>query len=436
MLASRPAEGRGAARALAAPRRRPDGRAPRRAGRLRPGAGAGAAAREPALRPARDEERPGDRGGAGRARRLLRRTTRSAPPTARTPRPRPWRTCCRAPPGSCCEAELDAFHRLLDAPAHPFVVVLGGVKVADKIGVIDRFTQLADAILIGGAMAFTFLAARGLDVGESRHEDEEGQETARRAVADAAARGCELLLPADIVVADRFAADADVRTVAVDADPGRLDGARHRPRDGRGLRRPARGRAHDLLERPDGRLRARAVRARARSPSPRRSPRREAVSVVGGGDSVAAVNVAGVADRITHVSTGGGAALELRRGSHAARRRRARGSGGMSRRPFVAGNWKMHKTAAEAVAFLEAFAGRVPDGVDVAVCPPFTALARCRPRGRGHRCRGVRPEHAPGRGRARSPARCRPGCCSPPVSTASCSATPSGASCSARPTRA
>src|SRR4029077_3838721 len=87
--------------------------------------------------------------------------------------------------GLLLEAELNAFRRLLDAPEHPFVVVIGGVKVADKIGVIDRFTQLADAILIGGAMAFTFLAAQGLPVGGSRHEDADGQETARRAPADA-----------------------------------------------------------------------------------------------------------------------------------------------------------------------------------------------------------------------------------------------------------
>jgi len=121
--------------------------------------------------------------------------------------------------GLLLAAELDAFHRILNEPEHPFVVVIGGVKVADKIGVIDRFTELADSILIGGAMAFTFFAARGMDVGASRHEDADGQEIARRAMADAGERGCELVLPVDVIVADRFAVDADYRTVDADSIP-------------------------------------------------------------------------------------------------------------------------------------------------------------------------------------------------------------------------
>jgi phosphoglycerate kinase len=212
--------------------------------------------------------------------------------------------------GLLLEAEVNAFHRLLDAPEHPFVVVLGGVKVADKIGVIDRFTQLADSILIGGAMAFTFLAAQGHAVGESRREDEDGQETARRALADAAERGCELLLPQDVVVADRFAADAATRTVAADAIPDGWMGLDIGPATvaGYGARLAAartvfwNGPMGVFELEPFARGTVAVARAVAAS---------DAVSVVGGGDSVAAVNVAGVADRITHVSTGGGAALEL-----------------------------------------------------------------------------------------------------------------------------
>jgi phosphoglycerate kinase len=215
--------------------------------------------------------------------------------------------------GLLLEAELTAFQRLLDAPEHPFVVVIGGVKVADKIGVIDRFTHLADAILIGGAMAFTFFAAQGMAVGASRHEDAEGQDTARRALADAAERGCELVLPADVVVADRFAADAAVRTVAADAIPDGWMGLDIGPQTVAAYAERLHGARTIFWNGPMGVFElepfARGTLAVAEAVAGS-----EAVSVVGGGDSVAAVNVAGVADRITHVSTGGGAALELLEG--------------------------------------------------------------------------------------------------------------------------
>ena len=212
--------------------------------------------------------------------------------------------------GLLLEAELRAFQRLLDAPEHPFVVVIGGVKVADKIGVIDRFTHLADAILVGGAMAFTFFAAQGRPVGASRHEDAEGQETARRALADAAQRGCELVLPTDVVCADRVAADAAVRTVAADAIPDGWMGLDIGPETVAAYAERLRGARTIFWNGPMGVFElepfARGTLAVAEAVAAS-----DAVSVVGGGDSVAAVNVAGVADRITHVSTGGGAALEL-----------------------------------------------------------------------------------------------------------------------------
>ena len=121
--------------------------------------------------------------------------------------------------GLLLAGELEAFARILESPEHPFVVVIGGAKVADPVGVVDRFTGLADAVLVGGAMAFTFLAAGGTAVGASRHEDAEGQEVARRAMSDAGERGCELVLPDDVVIAERVAADAPTRVVAADAIP-------------------------------------------------------------------------------------------------------------------------------------------------------------------------------------------------------------------------
>ncbi|HEX2588392.1 MAG TPA: phosphoglycerate kinase [Gaiellales bacterium] len=212
--------------------------------------------------------------------------------------------------GLLLEAELNAFHKLLDDPEHPLVVVIGGVKVADKIGVIDRMTQLADSVLIGGAMAFTFLVADGVDVGASRHEDEEGQETARRAMADARDRGCELLLPRDVIVADRFAADAATKVVPVGEIPAGWMGLDIGPQTADLFAGRLSGASTIFWNGPMGVFELEPFAAGTLEVA-RAVADSDAVSIVGGGDSVAAVNAAGVADRITHVSTGGGAALEL-----------------------------------------------------------------------------------------------------------------------------
>ncbi len=237
---------------------------------------------------------------------------RSAPPTAPTPRPRASPICCRPRRGSCCSPSSRHSRSCSNDPAHPFVVVIGGVKVADKIAVIDRFTHLADTILIGGAMAFTFLAADGVDVGASRHEDSDGQADrppggGRRARARLRAAAARWTWSSPI----GSRPTRRCRPVAVARHPRRLDGPRHRPRDGP----PSTASGSPAPARSSGTGRwacsssSRSPRARSRSPT--RWPNSQAVSVVGGGDSVAAVNVAGVADQITHVSTGGGAALEL-----------------------------------------------------------------------------------------------------------------------------
>ena len=212
--------------------------------------------------------------------------------------------------GLLLAAELEAFGRILEHPERPFVVVLGGAKVADKIGVIQRFTGLADAILIGGAMTFTFLAADGVGVGASKHEDADGQEVARRAAAEAGERGCELVLPTDVVVAERVEADAPTQVVAADAIPDGWMGLDIGPETSAAYGRRLAEARTIFWNGPMGvfELEPFAAGTLAVAHAVAQSG---AVSVVGGGDSVAAVNRAGVADLITHVSTGGGAALEL-----------------------------------------------------------------------------------------------------------------------------
>ena len=212
--------------------------------------------------------------------------------------------------GLLLAAELEAFGRILEHPERPFLVVLGGAKVADKIGVIQRFTGLADAILIGGAMTFTFLAADGVGVGASKHEDADGQEVARRAAAEAGERGCELVLPTDVVVAERVEADAPTQVVAADAIPNGWMGLDIGPETAAAYGRRLAEARRIFWNGPMGvfELEPFAAGTLAVAHAVAQSG---AVSVVGGGDSVAAVNRAGVADLITHVSTGGGAALEL-----------------------------------------------------------------------------------------------------------------------------
>ena len=212
--------------------------------------------------------------------------------------------------GLLLAAELEAFGRILEHPERPFLVVLGGAKVADKIGVIQRFTGLADAVLIGGAMTFTFLAADGVGVGASKHEDADGQEVARRAAAEAGERGCELVLPTDVVVAERVEADAPTQVVAADAIPDGWMGLDIGPETAAAYGRRLAEARTIFWNGPMGvfELEPFAAGTLAVANAVAQSG---AVSVVGGGDSVAAVNRAGVADLITHVSTGGGAALEL-----------------------------------------------------------------------------------------------------------------------------
>jgi phosphoglycerate kinase len=209
--------------------------------------------------------------------------------------------------------EVETLTGLLEAPQHPFVAVVGGVKVADKIGVLDRLAEVADEILVGGAMAFTFLVARGGAVGASLHEDEDGQETARRALRTAEAQGTDLLLPTDVVAADRFDAAAATQVVPADAVPDGWMGLDIGPETAERYADRVRGARTVLWNGPMGafELEPFAAGTRAVAEAVAASPGR---TVVGGGDSVAAVTSMGLADRVTHISTGGGASLELLEG--------------------------------------------------------------------------------------------------------------------------
>ncbi|MEM9177377.1 MAG: phosphoglycerate kinase [Myxococcota bacterium] len=211
--------------------------------------------------------------------------------------------------GGLLQKELDALAVALE-PARPFVCFLGGAKVSDKIGVLEALIERADTIGVGGAMAYTFLKAKGDAVGNSLVEDDRVDD-ARRMMARAAERGCTLLLPTDHVVSDRVEDGAEATTTEsigdglLGVDIGPATTARYAE---------AAASARTLLwNGPMGVFEIDAF-AKGTEGVAHAVADSNATSIVGGGDSLAAVNKTGVGDRIGHLSTGGGASLEFVQG--------------------------------------------------------------------------------------------------------------------------
>lgn len=209
--------------------------------------------------------------------------------------------------------EVEVLSSLLTAPAGPFVSVLGGSKVSDKLPLIESLLVRCDRILIGGAMCFTFLAALGESVGASLHEDEAGQAMARDLLTRAADVNCALQLPVDVLVADRFAADAQLQVVPSDDIPAGWMGVDIGPSTSAAYREAIAAAGTVFWNGPMGAFEIPpfADGTRAVADAMAESP---AATVAGGGDSGAAVAQFGLVDRFTHVSTGGGAALEMLEG--------------------------------------------------------------------------------------------------------------------------
>ena len=209
--------------------------------------------------------------------------------------------------------EVSTLSGMLDEPKRPFVAILGGSKVSDKIKVIDALIDKCDTLIIGGGMCFTFLMAQGLSVGTSLKEDE-WVERAGEMLAKAKERGVELLLPIDVVVADRFAEDAEHKTVPVEAIPDDMMGLDI----GAGtaaLYGDAIAKAKTVFwNGPMGVFEMDAFAAGTKAVAEAVAANRDADTIIGGGDSVAAVNKFDLADQMTFISTGGGASMELVQG--------------------------------------------------------------------------------------------------------------------------
>jgi phosphoglycerate kinase len=211
--------------------------------------------------------------------------------------------------GLLLQREVETIGGILADPPRPLVAIVGGAKVTDKIGVLDAFLDRADAVLIGGAMCFPFLKVQGHAVGGSLCADED-LEPARRVLEDAQARGKRLLLPTDLVLGDRFAADAERRELdGVDVPDGWM-GLDVGPGTAGAYGAEIRAAGSVFWNGPMGafELAPFAGGTRAVAEAVAACP---GITVVGGGDSAAALAQFGLEDQVTHLSTGGGATLEL-----------------------------------------------------------------------------------------------------------------------------
>jgi phosphoglycerate kinase len=214
--------------------------------------------------------------------------------------------------GLLLEREVTTLRAIVETPERPLVVVLGGAKVSDKIALIDKFLDTADALLIGGAMCFSFFRAQGIPTGDSLVE-EEGVELARRALAKAESSDCRLLLPTDLVLGDRFDADAERHEQDGTDVPDGWMGLDIGPRSASAYGEEIARAGTVFWNGPMGAFEMEPFAAGTRTVA-------EAVAaapgttVVGGGDSAAALAQFGLDDEVDHLSTGGGAALELLEG--------------------------------------------------------------------------------------------------------------------------
>jgi phosphoglycerate kinase len=214
--------------------------------------------------------------------------------------------------GLLLERELEVLGGLLEDPARPYVAVLGGAKVSDKLTVLENLLQRVDVLAVGGAMAFTFLVAEGVDVGASRVETDQ-VETVGRLVAAARERGVEILLPTDVVVAPEFAEDAPATTVEASAIPSDQMGLDVGPRTAEAYATAIAGAGSVFWNGPMGVFEWEPFAAGTRTVAEAIASS-DGFTVVGGGDSAAAIRAFGLDEQVDHVSTGGGASLELLEG--------------------------------------------------------------------------------------------------------------------------
>ncbi|MBR5338458.1 MAG: phosphoglycerate kinase [Lachnospiraceae bacterium] len=218
--------------------------------------------------------------------------------------------------GYLMEKEIEFLGNAVENPVRPFVAILGGAKVADKLNVISNLLEKCDTLIIGGGMAFTFLKAKGLDVGESLVDDTK-LDYCREMLEKAEKLGKKLLLPVDTVVADAFPdpIDAELETKVVKV--GTMEGHEHGldigPESAKLFAEEVRNAKTVVWNGPMG-VFENPILARGTKAVAQALAEADAITVIGGGDSAAAINQLGFADKVSHISTGGGASLEYLEG--------------------------------------------------------------------------------------------------------------------------
>ena len=217
--------------------------------------------------------------------------------------------------GFLMEKEINYIGKTLEAPKRPFVAIIGGAKVSDKIGVIENMIDKVDTIIIGGGMAHTFDASKGYPVGDSLVERDK-IELAKELLEKAEKKGVKVVLPVDLVVADKFAADANTKIVDVDKVPEGWQALDSGPKTSEEYVNALKGAKTVIWNGPMGVFEfdafAKGTEAVARAVA--QATKEGAISIVGGGDSIAALKKTGLSEKISHISTGGGATLELLEG--------------------------------------------------------------------------------------------------------------------------
>ena len=217
--------------------------------------------------------------------------------------------------GFLLQKELDYLDGAVKDPKRPFAAIVGGSKVSSKIGVIESLMNKCDKLVIGGGMVFTVLKAKGLKTGTSLVEDDKVQ-LAKDLMAKAEKKGIKFILPTDVVLADKFAADANTKVANVDKIEDGWMGLDNGPESTKMIQKELADCKTIIWNGPMGvfEMEKFAAGTNAVAKTLAECTAKGAITIIGGGDSVAAVEQAGLADKMSHISTGGGASLELLEG--------------------------------------------------------------------------------------------------------------------------